>query len=85
VSEICWCGAAIICAARLLSRCISSFSFAIFSLSRVVFAVLPTILAYYQTAVVGGPMAFVVPVKAPENLVDAMRRKFVTEIAMALR
>lgn len=46
---------------------------------------LPTILAYYQTAVVGGPMAFVVPVKAPENLVDAMRRKFVTEIAMALR
>jgi hypothetical protein len=44
---------------------------------------LPTMLAYYQTAVVGGPMAFVVPVKAPENLVDAMRWKFVTEIAMA--
>ena len=50
----------------------------------VVIGGLPTILAYYQTAVVGGPMAFVVPVKTPENLVDAMRRKFVTEIAMAL-
>lgn len=50
----------------------------------VVIGDLPNILAYYQTAVVGGPMAFVVPVKTPENLVDAMRRKFVTEIAMAL-
>ena len=56
MSEICWSGAAIICASRLLSRCISSFSFAIFSLCRMVFVVLALLnLALLQTGVFGSP------------------------------
>ena len=39
MSEICWSGAAGICAAGLLSRCIFYFGFAIFSLNRVAFVV----------------------------------------------
>jgi len=36
---------------------------------------------YYEDCVIGGPGAFFLPVQAPEQLADAIRRKLVLEIA----
>jgi hypothetical protein len=36
---------------------------------------------YYEDCVIGGPGAFIVPVDAPEQMTDAIRRKLVLEIA----
>lgn len=36
---------------------------------------------YYQDCVVGGPGAFVIPIKSPEEFVPATRRKLILEIA----
>ena len=38
---------------------------------------------YYEDCVIGGPGAFVVPVDAPEQMAEAIRRKLVLEIAGA--
>lgn len=37
--------------------------------------------AYYQDCVVGGPGAFVIPIRAPEEFVSATRRKLILEVA----
>ncbi|MBN8943637.1 MAG: DUF1194 domain-containing protein [Rhizobiales bacterium] len=37
--------------------------------------------AYYQDCVVGGPGAFVIPIKSPEEFVPATRRKLILEVA----
>ena len=39
------------------------------------------LVAYYRDCVIGGPGAFVIPVTAPEQLAEAIRRKLVLEIA----
>lgn len=39
---------------------------------------------YYVDCVIGGPGAFVVPVRAPEEFIDAIRTKLVMEIAGAV-
>ncbi|BBF93759.1 DUF1194 domain-containing protein [Blastochloris tepida] len=36
---------------------------------------------YYEDCVIGGPGAFVVPVRAPEQFAEAIRRKLVMEVA----
>jgi hypothetical protein len=41
----------------------------------------PDLAAYYRDCVIGGPGAFVIPVAAPEQLFETIRRKLVLEIA----
>jgi len=41
----------------------------------------PDLAAYYRDCVIGGPGAFVIPVTAPEQLFETIRRKLVLEIA----
>lgn len=36
---------------------------------------------YYEECVIGGPGAFILPVRADEGIIDAVKRKLVTEIA----
>jgi hypothetical protein len=42
---------------------------------------IPHLDAYYRDCVIGGPAAFMVPVVAPDQLAEAIRRKLVLEIA----
>lgn len=44
---------------------------------------IPNLDAYYQQCVIGGPGSFIVPVQGPDQLVAAVRRKLVLEIAAA--
>ncbi len=45
------------------------------------FQYLPDLDLYYRDCVIGGPMAFVMPVTGWENFADAVRRKLVMELA----
>ena len=41
----------------------------------------PDLAAYYRDCVIGGPTSFVLPVTAPEQMFETIRRKLVLEIA----
>jgi Protein of unknown function (DUF1194) len=45
----------------------------------------PAVMAYYRSAVVGGPTAFLLAADKPETLVHAFAFKFMSEIALNLR
>ena len=42
---------------------------------------MPTLDLYYQNCVIGGPGAFVIPIKEPSKFKEATRTKLVQEIA----
>jgi hypothetical protein len=42
---------------------------------------IPNLDAYYEDCVIGGPGAFIVPVRSPDEFAEAIRRKLILEIA----
>ena len=42
---------------------------------------IPNLDAYYEECVIGGPGAFIIPVRSPDEFAEAIRRKLILEIA----